>query len=172
MTTTEACNLFMTHAKQIAMARCIGTGWVAWTQMDFLLTLQSQLGMTTSRKVNYPWGSQKKLDMLAQEKELVYAMEMEAENPDNQEPFGTRLLGGIGKIRTYSIPGSTLPLVRWVIGIVYSTWGKNEIRQYAQTDKNAVVQITEGNGGIGVIVVDVVDAHHQIPIILPVIQHS
>ncbi|MET0395125.1 MAG: hypothetical protein ABW019_18405 [Chitinophagaceae bacterium] len=171
MTTTDACNLFISHGKQIAQARSIGTGWSAWTQVDFLLTVQSQLGMTASRKVNYPWESHRKLDMLAQGKERVYAMEMITENPSNPAPFGTRLLGEAGKIRTYSIPGSMLPLARWVIGIVYTTWGKNEIRQYALMDKNAVVQVMDGQGGIGVIVLDVLIGEHPVvppPIPVPV----
>lgn len=155
MTTTEACNLFISRSKQINAVRGIGTGWATWAQLDFLLTVQSQLGMTAARKVKYPWTSHRKLDMLLQSTEKVYALEMETEKPDNPTPFGTRLLSAIGKIRTYSIPGSTLPLARWVIGIACSAWGKNEIRQYAQTDPNAVCQVTDGEGGIGVVVVEV-----------------
>jgi hypothetical protein len=152
MTLTDTCNFFISRSAQITNAISIGMGWDVWTQVDFLLSVRRNLGMAAAREVPYPWSSKKRLDMLIENTELQYAIEMKAESTAGNTPFGIRLLSGIG---TFSTPGNKIPLHRWVIGIGYSTAAKNDMSRYAHDNPEAVYR-DAGSNGIGVITINVI----------------
>ncbi len=148
MNNVQLQNLILDNSERIAEAISTGAAWEIWMQVELVLILRAA-GVQAAREVPYPRPNERlSLDVLAQDNDGRYAMELKVESANNS---GRAIINGIDqdrhKLLLYPQPN---PGARCVIGIAYSAAALRAMEEFASIPAN--VSIVAHRNGVAVLI--------------------
>ena len=151
MNNVQLQNLILNDSERIAAAISTGAAWEIWMQVELVLILRAA-GVQAAREVPYPPPNERlSLDVLAQDNDGRYAIELKVESANNS---GRAIINGINqdrqKLLLYPQPN---PGARCVVGIGYSAAALQAMADFASIRDNA--SIFAHRNSVGVLVATV-----------------
>lgn len=144
MTPQDIITVVLGDELRIVDAISAGAGWEVWMQVEFVI-LCRQRGWQVAREIPYPGNSGYKLDFLLGDQQQQFPVEMKVESATNAgAAVLTAFRNDVDKLDTY--PADAQTTTGYVLGLAYSSAGRNALQTYAGQGQNRLYQMGQSIG--------------------------